>query len=122
MKSAKQPKILFFSAGRIPTAKEKLEAINLGIPVQWRNGAAHADGEFEPCDGVAGAVPAEYKKKKVKTAKQVVDVYKKQLTAAMAGEEMAPDINVDEDEPEDENEATGTGVKDAGAWGAGAKP
>lgn len=119
MKLAKQPKILFFSAGRIPTAKEKLESIELGIPVQWRNGAAHAEGEFEPCDGVAGTPPLEYKKRKVKTAKQVVEAYKKQLAAAMAGEEVAPTVAVNLDLDDDKDNESG--VKDGGVWGAGVK-
>jgi hypothetical protein len=119
MKTLKQPKILFFTAGPAPSAAERIAAMELGIPVMWRNGAAHTVGEIEPCDGVAGSVPKCYKDKKVKSAKGVIADYQKALKAALAGEEKAPSLEQvadDEEENEQEGETSGK-LQNGGQWG-----
>lgn len=55
------PKILFFILSSKPTAKELVEAAKLGPNVCFRNAAMVSETEaFEPCDGIAGAVPKRY--------------------------------------------------------------
>jgi hypothetical protein len=59
----KDPRILFFLAGAVPTADEMEEIWELGNNVAHRNGSIHSGGSApEQCDGVAGCVPKEYRK------------------------------------------------------------
>jgi hypothetical protein len=116
MKGLKTPKILFFTKTSVPSAAEKIEALDLGVPVQWRNSAAHVEGEVEPCDGVLGSVPKCYKAKKVKSATTAIKSYRDSLKALMSGDEKAPTIAADdEDENEDKDGKAGS-LQNGGAW------
>jgi hypothetical protein len=58
-------KILFFTAGIIPTATEQEIAAQIDGAVYFRNGAAaglgaYGSGKLEDADGFAGTVPAAY--------------------------------------------------------------
>jgi hypothetical protein len=54
----KFPRILFFVESSMPTAKDFLEADQLGPNVSFRNARmTPSEGAFEKCDGVAGCVP-----------------------------------------------------------------
>ena len=54
-------KILFFINGPVPTEADKLEASEIVGKVVFRNANFAASEQPEPCDGVAGAVPENYK-------------------------------------------------------------
>lgn len=81
MKSLKQPFILFFVAGMVPTAKELAEAGKLRARVGYRNASVVREEDApEPCDGVAGMVPAAYKK--FPKAEAAIAAYDKKLDDA----------------------------------------
>lgn len=78
----KTPKILYFVAGYAPTAADLIVALDLGVGVQYRNSTKiNAEDPCEPCDGVAGDVPAQYAEK-FPDATEVVEAYREGLTAA----------------------------------------
>jgi hypothetical protein len=58
----KQPKILFFTAGAMPTIQDRTEAADIGV-VHFRNARKiNPDERIEECDGVAGpAIPPQYR-------------------------------------------------------------
>lgn len=62
---AKDPRILYFCAGDMPTARDKLASLELGSNVSFRNGNFGTGGAaVEHCDGVSGpAIPKEYSNK-----------------------------------------------------------
>ena len=120
MKGLKTPKILFFTQTSVPSPAEKFEALDLGVPVQWRNAAAHVEGEIEPCDGVLGSVPKCYKAKKVKSATTAIKAYRDSLKALMSGDEKAPAIAADNEDENETEESKAAALVNAGAWpGAG---
>ena len=88
----KLAKILFFIAGALPTKDDYEQASKLKATVVFRNASqvpneSHA---LEKCDGVAGAVPAIYKKA-FPTAEKAIEANKaefKKLTDAI--EDAAP--------------------------------
>jgi len=86
----KLAKILFFIAGALPTKSDYENAAKLKATVVFRN-AAHVPNEphaLEKCDGVAGEVPAIYKKK-FPTAEKAIEANKaefKKLTDAIDDE------------------------------------
>jgi hypothetical protein len=81
MKSPKQPFILFFLAGMVPTPAELVEAGKIRGRVGHRNASVVNAGDVpEPCDGVAGKVPEPYKK--MPTAAQAIAAYDKRLEDA----------------------------------------
>lgn len=77
----KQPKILFFLAGPVPSDAERLAAFDLGVPVSFRN-ALHVTRIDEDCDGVAGSIPEAYAD--YATAEQALKAYKAEVKAARA--------------------------------------
>lgn len=77
----KQPKIIFFIDGPVPSETEKLDAFDLGVPVQFRN-AQHVTRVEEDCDGVAGNVPAPYAKHA--SAEDALKAYKAEVKKARA--------------------------------------
>lgn len=88
MKTLKQPFILFFLAGMVPTPKELAEAGKLRARVGYRNASVvNSEDAPEPCDGVAGQVPSPYKK--FPTAEQAVASYDKKLEEAAKKAEAA---------------------------------
>lgn len=54
-------KILFFIAGPVPTEAEKREASEIVGNVVFRNAKFAGAEPPEPCDGVAGCAPENYK-------------------------------------------------------------
>lgn len=74
----KQPKILFFIDGPVPTDAERLEAFDLQAQVAFRN-AQHVTRVDEECDGVAGAVPEAYAD--FPDAEEALAAYKAELAA-----------------------------------------
>lgn len=77
----KQPKILFFIDGPVPSEVEKLDAFDLGVPVQFRN-AQHVFKVEEEADGVAGVIPKAYAKHP--TAEDALKAYKAEVKKARA--------------------------------------
>jgi len=77
----KQPKIIFFIDGPVPSEAEKLDAFDLGVPVQFRN-AQHVSRVEEECDGVTGHVPEAYKG--YATAEDALKAYKAEVKKARA--------------------------------------
>ncbi len=77
----KQPKIIFFIDGPVPSEAEKLDAFDLGVPVQFRN-AQHVSRIEEECDGVTGHVPEAYKDHP--TAEDALKAYKAEVKKARA--------------------------------------
>lgn len=74
MKTLKQPFILFFLAGMVPTPAELIEAAKIRGRVGMRNASVVSDEHVaEPCDGVAGSIPTPYKK--LPTAAQAIAAY-----------------------------------------------
>ncbi len=84
----KQPKILFFINGPVPSEKDYEEAAEIGVAVSYRNTLFVGGVAAEPCDGVAGDVPKEYKK--FPTAKQAVAKWKDAIKKAKAA---LPDVS-----------------------------
>lgn len=58
----KQPKILFFTAGAMPTVQDRVLAADIGV-VNYRNARKiNAEDKLEDADGVAGpAIPPQYR-------------------------------------------------------------
>lgn len=60
----KQPRVIYFTKGVVPTAEEIAEAQRCGNNVVVRNGALVEPnvtaGQIERCEYVAGTVPAAY--------------------------------------------------------------
>lgn len=60
----KQPRVIYFTAGMVPTDVEVAEIHQCGNNVVVRNGgkvdAQLSPGQIEPCEYVAGAVPPQY--------------------------------------------------------------
>lgn len=86
MKSLKQPFILFFVAGMVPTPKERSAAQKLRGQVGWRNASAiNEEDAPEPCDGVAALsrdlIPSNYKK--FPTAESAIAKFDKELDDAV---------------------------------------
>ena len=54
-------KILFFINGSVPTEAEKKSASEIEGSVVFRNAKFAGNEPPEPCDGVVGAVPENYK-------------------------------------------------------------
>lgn len=76
--SIKQPKILYFVNGSAPSAADQLAVIELGVSVFYRNARfVGADEKPEPCDGVAGHVPAAYAD--IPSAEDAMTAYKAAL-------------------------------------------
>lgn len=74
LKSLKAPKILYFTKGRAPTKEDRAAVEKLGVPVSYRNAAyIDPDSPLEPCAGVAGAVPKQYRDEFEHAAKVVAE-------------------------------------------------
>lgn len=87
----KAPKILFFVDGVAPTPEDLAEASEISAQVCYRNArAVPAEGSLEACDGVAGHVPAPYKK--LPTAAQAIKAHaaKVKALASKVGDSPAP--------------------------------
>jgi len=86
----RQAKILFFVMGCAPTAKDLEAATKLSAQVCFRNAKAVSIDEtcLEGCDGVAGAVPANYKKTYPEAAEAIekINASINKLTAAAEDE------------------------------------
>lgn len=81
MKTLKQPFVLFFVAGMVPTPEELQAATQLRARVGYRNASVVNDTDVaEPCDGVAGKVPTPYKK--FPTAEAAIANYDKRIAEA----------------------------------------
>lgn len=81
MKTLKQPFVLFFLAGMVPTPEELVEAGKLRARVGYRNASVVSPEDApEPCDGVAGKVPPTYRK--FPTADAAIAAYDKKLAEA----------------------------------------
>lgn len=81
MKTLKQPFVLFFLAGMVPTPQELADAGKLRARVGYRNASVvQPEDAPEPCDGVAGAVPPTYKK--FPTAEEAIAAYDRKLEEA----------------------------------------
>ena len=77
-------KVLFFT-GMVPTSEQRMEALNFGPHVNFRNAAFIKDEDNpEDCDAVYGDVPAKYAAR-FPWACSIVDFYNGKLeTVAMA--------------------------------------
>lgn len=81
-KIPKLPFILFFVAGAVPTTKEIAAATKLRGRVAYRNASAVSVTEgVEPCDGVAGCVPDNYKAKYM-SAEKAISLFDKRMEEA----------------------------------------
>ena len=72
----KQPRILFFVKGSLPSKEAYDIADEFGVNVAFRNASVIRDGAcIEACDGVAGEVPESYSH--IRPAKEVIAEYRK---------------------------------------------
>lgn len=99
-------RILFFTAGPVPTDKEYEAALDLrGMNIGFRNVQLYsANTAMELCDAVAGEVPEAYAKKYpvVKTAEDVIELARK--VTAVELQQHDPNRNMDE-KPDHSTEA-----------------
>lgn len=87
----KAPKILFFVDGVAPSPEDMAQAAEITGQICFRNArAVPAEGSLEACDGVAGHVPAPYKK--LPTAAQAIEAHAAKLKAlaSKVGDSPAP--------------------------------
>src|SRR4051812_9415466 len=94
------PVILYFFAESIPTPEERIEVSQLRGRVQHRTAAfVGTEDKPEECDGVAGTVPAIYKKKpSAEAAMKAYDAAVKAL-AAKTGDKEAPKAPASDGKP-----------------------
>lgn len=123
----KAPKILFFVDGMAPSPEDMANAAEITGQVCFRNArAVPAEGSLEACDGVAGHVPAPYKK--LPSAAQAIKAHaaKVKALAAKVGDSPAPEAPVAPQGSADPATATdpaATGAQgDAGAGDATQDP
>ena len=86
----KQPRILYFIGGPVPTAEERKDARRYGANTAFRNAALIGSSEtgIEKCDGVAGKIPAAYAK--IARADKVIADFNKGVEPAPVGNEAPP--------------------------------
>lgn len=87
----KAPKILFFVDGMAPTPDDMAAAAEITGQICFRNARViPAEGALEECDGVAGHIPAPYKK--LPTAAQAIKAHaaKIKALAGKVGDAPAP--------------------------------
>ncbi len=104
----KAPKILFFIDGFQPTPDDMAAAAEIAGQVCFRNARViPSEGSLEACDGVAGAVPATYKK--LPTAAQAIKSHGAKVKALKQGDSPAPSV------PASQQPATGDADPATGA-------
>jgi len=77
----KQPKILFFIDGPVPSEADQVAVYELNTSVVFRN-AQHVFSVDEECDGVAGDVPKAYAN--YPTAAEALKIYRTDIKAMRA--------------------------------------
>lgn len=121
----KAPKILYFIDGFQPSPQDMEAASEITGQVCFRNARViPAEGSLEACDGVAGAVPATYKK--LPTAAQAMKAHAAKVKALKQGDSPAPSVPAapqgDADPAKGADAATGAQQADAGAGEAATDP
>lgn len=124
----KAPKILYFVDGFQPTSEDISAASEITGQVVFRNARViPAEGALEACDGVAGKVPAPYKK--LPTAEQAIKAHAAKVKALKHGDSPAPSVpaapqgNADPATAADPASAAQNGAQgDAGAGEAATDP
>lgn len=111
----KFPRILYFIADAASSKSELADAARYGPNVGYRNATFVGDEALEPCDGVAGAIPAKYQAAldagELKTGEDAITAHVERMRAMHEGDE-------DADADESEGDKTGGGADGDGGAGA----